>query len=164
MDAPQPSMTRPERIVRRFLMSRPGIWFGRYVLPRLDRPLLYLSRGRFSMSPGQPILLLVTIGAKSGQPRSTPLLYFPDGERIVVIASNGGRARHPGWYHNLRAHPHATVYARGRVGAYVAREANGEERAALWRKAVDYFAGFTLYEERTTRHIPVIVLTPHAES
>ena len=154
------SMSLPERLVRRFLVSRFGIWFGRYVLPYLDRPLLYLSRGRVSMSPGQPILLLITIGAKTGRSRATPLLYLPDGDCVIVIASNGGRDRHPSWYYNLRAHPQATVYRDGRARSYRAYEATGEERAALWRKAVDYFDGFTLYEQRTARHIPVLVLAP----
>jgi deazaflavin-dependent oxidoreductase (nitroreductase family) len=153
-------MTWPERIIRRFLVSRPGIWFGRYVLPHLDRPLLYLSRGRVSMSPGQPMLLLVTIGARSGRQRPTPLLYLPDGDRIIVIASNGGRDRHPAWYYNLRANPQATVHLGGRVGAYVAYEASGAERAALWRRAVEYFEGFALYEQRTRRSIPIFVLQP----
>ena len=160
MCAAQRSMNWPERVVARFFVTRPGIWFGYHVLPRLDRPLLYLSRGRISMSPGQPILLLITAGAKSGRRRATPLLYLPDGERVVVIASNGGRDRHPAWYYNLRAHPEVTVFLRGRVGAYRAYEAQGEERAELWRRAVDYFAGFALYEQRTARHIPVMVLTP----
>jgi deazaflavin-dependent oxidoreductase (nitroreductase family) len=156
----QRSLTRPERAVHAFLMSRPGIWFGRYILPYLDRPLLYLSRGRYSMSYGQPILLLATTGAKSGRRRTTPLLYHQDGERIIVIASNGGRPRHPGWYYNLRATPRATVYAQGRVATYVAHEAQGEERARLWRAAVAFYAGYVLYETRATRPIPVMVLTP----
>jgi deazaflavin-dependent oxidoreductase (nitroreductase family) len=153
-------MRLPERMVRRFLMSRFGIWYGRYILPHLDRPLLYLSRGRYSMSPGQPILLLVSTGARSGRPRPTPLLYLLDGERIVVIASNGGRDRHPAWCYNLRANRQATVYLGGRVGAYVGYEARGQERDALWRKAVEYFEGFTLYEQRTQRSIPIFVLEP----
>lgn len=150
-----------ERMVARFLVTRPGAWFGYYVLPHLDRPLLAASRGLVSMSPGQPILLLITIGARTGQRRATPLLYLADGDRVIVIASNAGRDRHPGWYYNLRAHPFVTVYVRGRVGLYRAHEAQGEERALLWRRASDYFVGFALYEQRTARQIPVIVLTPH---
>jgi F420H(2)-dependent quinone reductase len=160
MSMPESPMTLPERMVRRFLMSRFGIWYGRYVLPYLDRPLLHLTRGRYSMSPGQPILLLITVGAKSGRPRPTPLLYLPDGERIIVIASNGGRDRHPAWCYNLRATPQATVYLGGRVGTYEAYEARGQERAELWRRAVEYFEGFTLYEQRTQRCIPIFVLAP----
>ena len=157
-DAPN-TMSRPERMVRKFLVSRFGIWFGRYVLPYLDLPLLRLSRGRYSMSPGQPILLLVTTGAKTGRKRATPLLYQADGDRLIVIASNGGRDYHPGWYYNLRAHPEATVYRDGRADVYTAREVHGGERAELWAKALQYFDGFSYYEQRTTRHIPVLVLT-----
>jgi len=160
MDLQQRSMNWPERIVARFLVSRPGAWFGYYVLPRLDRPLLYLSRGWVSMSPGQPILLLMTIGARSGQPRTTPLLDLPDDDRVIVIASNAGREPHPGWYYNLRANPEARVFLRGHVRTYCAYEARDEERAALWRRAVDFFAGFALYEQRIARQIPVMVLTP----
>lgn len=146
MRTPQPPIPWPERMVRRFLMSRFGIWYGRYVLPYLDRPLLYLSRGRYSMSPGQPILLLVTTGAKSGRPRATPLLYLTDGDRLIVIASNGGRDLHPAWYYNLRTNPAATAYLGGRVRCCSAYEAHGQERAALWHTAVEYFEGFVLYE------------------
>jgi F420H(2)-dependent quinone reductase len=163
MSTPQPPITWPERMVRRFLMSRFGIWYGRYILPYLDRPLLYVSRGRYSMAPGQPILLLVTTGAKSGRPRAIPLLYVLDGERVVVIGSNGGRDRHPAWCYNLRAHPMATAYLGGHMRAYTAYEARGEERAALWRKAVEYFEGFALYEQRTSRAIPIFVLEPRNE-
>jgi deazaflavin-dependent oxidoreductase (nitroreductase family) len=162
MNSPQPPITWPERMVRRFLMSRFGIWYGRYVLPYLDRPLLYFSHGRYSMSPGQPILLLLTTGAKSGRPRATPLLYLLDGDRVIVIASNGGRDRHPAWYYNLRAHPAAKVYLGGRARCYIAYEAHGQERAALWHKAVDYFEGFALYEQRTCRPIPIFVLEPQS--
>jgi deazaflavin-dependent oxidoreductase (nitroreductase family) len=160
MPGTQPSITWPERMVRQFLMSRFGIWYGRYILPYLDRPLLYLSRGRWSLSPGQPILLLFTTGAKSGRPRAVPLLYLADGERLIVVASNGGRDRHPAWYYNLRAHPAATVYQGGQARAYRAYEARDAERDALWRRAVEYFEGFALYEQRTARHIAVFVLVP----
>ena len=160
MDTPQRSMTLPERLVARFFVTRFGAWLGLYVLPCIDRPLLYLSRGRFSMSPGQPILLLITTGAKSGRRRSTPLLYFRQGDRIVVIASNGGQPRHPAWYYNLRAHPEATVFVGGRVATYVAHEARDEERTALWSRAADYYLGFNVYEQRVARNIPVMVLTP----
>jgi deazaflavin-dependent oxidoreductase (nitroreductase family) len=160
MDAPQRSMTLPERIVARFLVTRFGAWLGLQVLPPIDRQLLYLSRGRLSLSPGQPILLLITIGARSGRRRSTPLLYFEDANRLIVIASNGGQPRHPAWYYNLRAHPQATVFLHGRAGTYSACEAQDEERARLWHRASAYFIGFNLYEQRVMRNIPVMVLTP----
>lgn len=164
MQKSQQRMYWPERVIRRFLATRAGVWFGQKVLARLDRPLLYLTRGRISMSPGQPVLLLETLGAKSGKRRLTPLLYFTEGDRIVIIASNGGRNCHPAWYYNLRTHPQAVVYLGGRMATYVAREAHGEERAALWCKAVDYFEGFTLYEQRTMRSIPVFILAPQHDA
>lgn len=164
METPSRPVSRPERIVRKFLVSRFGIWFGRYVLPYLDLPLLKLTRGKASMSPGQPILLLVTTGAKSGQPRSTPLLYQRDGDRLIVIASNGGRDYHPGWCYNLRTNPVATVYLDGQVRRYRAREVQGSERATLWRKALAFFDGFAFYEQRTRRPIPVFVLEPVSDA
>ncbi|GAC1565268.1 MAG: hypothetical protein NVS2B7_39470 [Herpetosiphon sp.] len=160
MVAPQRPMNKIERLVARFLVSPVGHWFGLRVLPRLDRPLLYLSRGRVSMSPGQPILLLVTRGARTGKRRATPMLYLPDGDRIVVVASNGGLERHPGWYFNVRSNPGVVVYLRGRVARYRAYEAQGNERDELWRKAVDYYMGFAVYAQWTARRIPVIVLEP----
>jgi deazaflavin-dependent oxidoreductase (nitroreductase family) len=162
MLAPQRPMNRAERIVARFLVSRVGHWIGLYVLPRIDRPLLWLSRGRMSMSPGQPILLLISIGAKTGRRRATPLLFLPDGDRIIVMASNGGLDRHPAWYYNVRAHPQVTVYLRGRVKSYVAREVHDAERMELWQKATNYYIGFSLYEQWTSRQIPVIVLEPQS--
>lgn len=163
MQKHQKTMSMPERMIRRFLVSRFGIWYGRYILPYLDLPLLYLSRGKYSMSPGQPILLLVTTGARSGKRRATPLLYQRDGERVIVIASNGGRDYNPGWCYNLRARPEATLYLEGRAGVYTAYEARGEERAELWRKALAYFEGFAVYEQRTTRYIPIFVLSPRRD-
>ncbi len=150
----------PERLVRRFLISRPGIWYGRHVPPHLDRPLLCLTRGRLSASPGQPVLLLVTTGAKSGKPRATPMIYVRHGERLAVFASNGGRDRHPGRYYNLRAQPAATVYVAGTRELYQAHEATGAERDAYWRQGLQYFEGFAFYEARTRRRIPVMVLVP----
>ena len=160
MLAPQRPMNGIERLVARFLVTRPGAWFGYHILPRLDRPLLYLSRGRVSMSPGQPILLLISVGARSGRRRATPLLYLPDGDRVIILASNAGRPQHPAWYYNVRAHPEVTLFLRGRVGTYYVREAEGAEWDELSRKAVDYFAGFALYEKRIRRRIPILVLSP----
>lgn len=153
-------MNMPERVVARFLVTKAGAWFGWHILPVIDRPLLFLTRGRFSLSPGQPILLLISRGARSDKLRSTPLLYLPDGERLIVVASAGGRDHNPGWYHNLKANHAATVYVRGRAGRYIAREASGGERAMLWQRAKAYNLGFEIYEHRTQRHIPVIMLTP----
>jgi deazaflavin-dependent oxidoreductase (nitroreductase family) len=78
---------------------------------------------------------------KSGQRRSTPLLYATDGDRIVLVASKAGAAKHPAWDHNLKANPKVDVLASGRSGAYVAAEAQGEERTRLWEEVNDLYAG-----------------------
>ena len=143
--------------------TRPGGWFFTTVAPPIDRLLLRLTNGRVNSGIVAPILLLVTTGRKSGQPRSTPLLHLRDEGRFVLIASNGGSRRHPDWYHNLRAHPDATVLIGGRTIACRAHEAQGDERARLWRLAADYNPGYDTYQQRAERRIPVMVLTPSAQ-
>jgi len=123
-----------------------------------------VSQGRWRTTLRWPAVLLTTVGAKSGQPRPIPLLYVTDGENIVLIASNGGSPRHPAWYYNLRAHPEVQLLVNGRTATYTAHEATGAERARLWRKAVDLYAGYETYQQRTRgRQIPVMVLTPKAQ-
>jgi len=145
--------------------SRPGAWFSSRTLPTLDRALYRLSSGRFTVTSatgGVPIIMLTTTGAKSGQPRTVPLIAIPDGDNIVLIASNRGGANHPAWYLNLRAHPQATVVFYGQSAKlFVAREATGAERDAYWRKAVGIYLGYAGYKQRTGgREIPIMVLTP----
>ena len=141
--------------------SRPGGWLYVNVIHRIDRPLLKLSRGRVGSIFGEQLLLLSTTGAKTGRPRTTPLLYIPEGDEVVLIASRGGNTSHPAWYHNLIANPHATVLLKGRTIECVARQALGDERARRWRIANDYFSGWDTYQSHTGgRTIPVMVLTP----
>jgi deazaflavin-dependent oxidoreductase (nitroreductase family) len=129
-----------------------------------DRIVLRISGGRTTavgLTAGLPIMTLTTIGAKSGQVRSVPLVGIPDGDRLVLIASNFGQGHHPAWYHNLKKHPQATVTMNGRRGDYVASEVKGEEYERLWQKAVALYAGYAAYKTRTGgREIPIIVLTP----
>jgi deazaflavin-dependent oxidoreductase (nitroreductase family) len=161
----QPQASWWERSPTRLAALHLGSWLFVRVFSRVDRSLLRLSGGRLSLAIGQPILLLTTRGAKTGHRRSTPLLYVQDGADIILIASNGGRPRHPAWYHNLRAHPEATLLLHGREGRYRAREAHGEERERLWRKAVDAYAGYAAYSRWTGgREIPVMILTRQADS
>ncbi len=144
--------------------SKPGTWFFLNVAPPIDRVLLRWSKGRFSLAGSLPICLLETIGAKSGQPRSTPLMYLRDGERFVLIGSRGGNPRHPAWVHNLRKTPRATVLAEGRRHRVTAHEAEGEERTRLWAQALEVYLGYDVYQERAgQRRIPVVVLTPVAD-
>jgi deazaflavin-dependent oxidoreductase (nitroreductase family) len=126
----------------------------------IDCWLLRVSKGRVGSAISRPVLLLTARGARTGRPRTVPLLYLADRDRLVLVASKGGSPRHPAWYLNLRAHPEATVEIRGRRSTYEAREAEGDERAALWRRAVDVHPGYDVYQSRAGRQIPVMVLTP----
>jgi deazaflavin-dependent oxidoreductase (nitroreductase family) len=155
------NLNRVERVLEDFARSKVGGWYFVNVAMRVDRVLLPLSRGRFSSAPGQQVLLLETVGAKSGERRRTPLVYVTDDDHLVLIASKAGAKRHPGWLHNLRANPRVKVLAPGRSGEYDAREAEGEERGRLWHEAVDYYAGYDTYQDRAgSRRIPVVVLEP----
>ncbi len=149
------------RWVMKLASTRAGGWFFITIAPPIDRALLRLSKGRISTGGAAPILLLTTTGAKSGEPRSTPLLYLRDGERFVLIASKGGHPRHPGWYHNLRVKSEATLLVGGGELRCTAHEAEDEERTRLWKLAAEYNPGYDTYQERASnRRIPVMVLTP----
>ena len=107
---------------------------------------------------GAPVLLLTATGAKSGERRTTPVVYLKDGDRMVIFASKGGAPNNPGWYHNLRANPSATVEVGNEkvdVGAVVTE---GEERERLFRRQAEIFPQFADYERKTTRQIPVVAL------
>jgi F420H(2)-dependent quinone reductase len=111
--------------------------------------------------PGLPSLLLLDhVGARSGTRRTTPLVYMPDGEDFVIVASKGGYAKNPGWLHNLRAHPDTEVQIGGRRIAVRATEATDEDRARIWPRAVKYNPHWGRYEQRTDRKIPVVILRP----
>lgn len=152
-------MSWVERVGTSFAASRVGGWLYDKVCRRIDKVLLPLSKGRLSTGPAQT-LLLRTQGARSGAPRSVPLAYVSCGDDLILIASKGGHPRHPGWYHNLRAHPEAIVEIRGRREKVVAREADGAERADLWQRAVEFYPGYAAYQTRAgSRRIPVMVLS-----
>ena len=109
---------------------------------------------------GRTLLLLHTVGAKSGQERINPVAYVKDGDRFVIIASKGGAPTNPDWYYNLLAHPLVTVEVgteQFRVRATVAAES---ERTRLYDKMVQMMPSFAEYRDKTTRAIPVIILTP----
>jgi deazaflavin-dependent oxidoreductase (nitroreductase family) len=113
---------------------------------------------RFPGAP--PMLLLDHVGAKSGIERTTPLVYVEDGDDLVLVASKGGYPRNPAWFHNLRAHPEATVQVGSRRRAVRARVAGASERDRLWPKAVAVYGGYEDYQERTDREIPLMILEP----
>jgi deazaflavin-dependent oxidoreductase (nitroreductase family) len=150
------------RALTAFAASRPGSWFYLNVANPIDKRLLPATNGRISLSIGQPVLCLEVRGAKTGALRRTPLLFAELGDKLVVIASATGRPKHPAWYRNVSANPRVRIYAPGgRSGEYVARTAEGEERAQGWAAARDLYRGFDVYEQRTAgiRQIPVVVLS-----
>jgi F420H(2)-dependent quinone reductase len=128
---------------------------------RLNVPLYRLSGGRIGGRVGRaPVLLLTTTGRRSGQKRTAPVVYLADGENVIVINTNAGNARVPAWSLNLKANPEAEVERGRRRYPVRARVAEGEERAALWRKHNEQYAGFDDYQRKLDREASVIVLEP----
>ena len=128
----------------------------------LNAWLYRLSGGRLlgRFPGGALICLLTTQGRKSGQPRTAPLLYLADGDDLVVVASQGGAPQHPGWYLNLTARPTAQVQIGSRVFAVTARTVGAEEKARLWPRLVAIYPPYEAYQQRTTRSIPLVRLSP----
>jgi len=128
---------------------------------KVHRWLYRVSGGRVGgRMMGMPVLLLTTTGRKTGQPRTSPLMYFPEGDACVVIASNAGEPRPPAWWLNLGAHPRATIQRGREVTPVLAREARGDERLRLWTKVVQLDPSYETYRQRTNRQIPVVLLEP----
>jgi deazaflavin-dependent oxidoreductase (nitroreductase family) len=148
------------RMISGIASSRPGAWLFSRTIHRIDPLLLRLSGGRLSTAQGFPVLLLTTTGAKTGQRRTLPLLYVEHGDGVAIIASRFGNTKHPGWYHNLRANPRATVEIRGKAREYEARLSTEAERAEIWAKAVAIYPGYERYKARAGRTIPIMVLSP----
>ena len=109
---------------------------------------------------GAPLLLLHTVGAKSGQPRVNPMMYQRVPGGYAVFASKGGAPVNPDWYHNVLAHPRVSAEIGTGDGQFVARVAEGEERERIWTAQKSAYPGFADYEQKTTRQIPVIILEP----
>lgn len=109
---------------------------------------------------GVPICLLTTRGRKTGRPRTLPLLYMRDGDRVVIVASQGGLPKHPMWYLNLRADPRVVVRIGSDVRRMRARTADEAERTALWPRLVEVYADYDNYQSWTDRKIPVVICEP----
>jgi deazaflavin-dependent oxidoreductase (nitroreductase family) len=107
---------------------------------------------------GSKTLLLTTTGRKSGEPRTTPLIYEQDGDKYVIVASKGGAPEHPGWYANLEKDPQVELQVKGDVFPARARTAQGEERERLWKLAAQQWPDYDAYQQKTDREIPVVVL------
>ncbi len=131
------------------------------VTGRIHARVYRATGGRVGHSAGRITnLLLTTTGRRSGQPRTVPLAYLADGDRFVVVASNGGADRPPAWWTNLRAQPSATVQVGSRMLPVVARRATPAEHAELWPRLTAVNPLFAQYARITARQIPVVVLEP----
>ena len=111
-----------------------------------------------------PLILLTTKGAKSGQPRAYPLMAVPYGKNYLAVASKGGAAKNPLWYHNLLAHPDVTIETGNETFAATARLLTGDEREQAFAKAVAVFPPYGQYQKKTTRQIPVFLLERRAHA
>jgi deazaflavin-dependent oxidoreductase (nitroreductase family) len=120
------------------------------------------SGGKFGNKflKGAEVGILTTIGRKSGEPRDSPLLFLPEGDRIVLVASQGGRATNPMWYLNLVANPRVTFQTKRGVVELIAREATDPERDEYWPKLDAMYADFANYRSYTDRKIPIIICDP----
>lgn len=128
---------------------------------RLHAWLWRLTRGRFVAGIGAaPFLLLTSKGRKTGQPRTTPLLYLADGGDLIVIASFGGNDLHPTWYLNLEECPEAEVIIRGQRRRVTSHQLSIEEKKRIWPRLVKLYPQFEVYQQRTTRDIPLLRLIP----
>ncbi len=154
------------KINRRIASSKPGAKLFSLIAHHLDGNSLRWTHGRFAPGAfltGAPLVMLTAVGAKSGQPRTIPLLGTPDGHNIILIASNWGGKKHPAWTYNVRAHPQVQLTIRGVTKPYVAHEVTGSERQRCWQQAVAVYPGYEAYKSRTDgREIPVFLLTPTA--
>ena len=156
-----------QKTLLKFTSSKLGARIASRVLHPIDKAILKFTKNRSSLTSilsGIPVIVLTTIGAKSGIPRTVPLLGVIKGEDVVLMASNWGQARHPSWYYNLKANPEAQLSIHGKTGKYIARDATGVERETYWAEAVNMYAGYAEYKKRiSTREIPMFILSPIRE-
>jgi F420H(2)-dependent quinone reductase len=136
------------------LVAKAALW--------LHVSLYRLTNGRVGgrFIAGTPILLLTTTGRKTGKRRTRPLAYVRDEDRYVLCASNGGSPTHPGWYHNLSATGRAEIQVGPERVAVNARTADPAERSRLFPRFVEMYKGYGAYEDKTSRQIPLVLLTP----
>jgi deazaflavin-dependent oxidoreductase (nitroreductase family) len=153
-------MSLYKRALETFARTPAGDWYLKRIAPHIDPRLLRLTGGRVSTVYPVHVMLLTTTGAKSGQPRTLPLTYFIDGDRLVLVGSNYGGKSHPAWYRNLVANPRVDVLAGKHSGTYLASEITDPvERDRAWALALDVYAGYGDYRERAgDRTIPLIRL------
>jgi deazaflavin-dependent oxidoreductase (nitroreductase family) len=150
--APKPFTPAQERFGSAFIkiMSALNVWVFRLTGGRLG--------ARFP--GGAPVCLVTVTGRKTGQPRTVPLLYLRRGEELVLVASKGGMSHHPTWYHNMMANPRVEVELGTTKRPMVVRRASAAEKAQIWPQLLEMYSDYATYQARTTRDIPVLILTP----
>ena len=165
---PHPQNTTfAQRFIMALSATYPVSWLLSRLLHHLDGFILRITRGRHTATnllTGLPVVWLTATGAKSGLPRTVPLVALKDEDKYILIATYFGNPHHPSWYHNIVAHPEVKLSINGTPRPYLAREALGEERQAYWQQAIDRYRGYELYRLRSKgRQIPVMVLSPAQE-
>jgi len=135
--------------------------FLKHIITPINMWLLKVSKGRFGNTfLGTSVLLLHSVGCKSGLERVTPLFYLEHDEKIILVASNGGNIKNPAWVNNLNANPEAKVNIKGTEIKMHARIANSEEHEFYWPKATEFFSTWEWAQEKSIRKFPIIVLEP----
>ena len=151
-----------QRMLHQIFMLSPVTRFFASWVHHVDKTILKLTRGKYAVSEilGWNIIQLTTIGAKTNQTHTMPLVAVLDGEKIALIASSLGRKKNPGWYYNLKKNPECEVQYRGHSRKFVASETEGNEYEKYWQLALSYYAGYEKYKARAGRKIPVMILEP----
>ncbi len=151
------------KTIARVMSTRPGAWLGYHTAPALDRLSLRLTNGSSTVSQwfaGVPPIWLISVGARSGQSRETPLYGIPVREHLALIGTGFGQRPTPAWAHNLNAHPLAAVRFRDREAEVEARHADFEEEDEVWENGSSIYPGFPEYRKRLERRVFVFVLEP----
>jgi deazaflavin-dependent oxidoreductase (nitroreductase family) len=156
------SIRAHQRWIRWFAATTSGAWLFARVLHRLDRIVFRLSGGRRTLTAalsGLPVIMLTTTGARTGLPRTVPVLGFPIQADVAVAAGNFGRAQDPAWCLNLRRDPHARIVVDGHSRRVAADELAGDAREAVWQQCLAIYPGGTAYATRASaRTIAVFLL------
>jgi deazaflavin-dependent oxidoreductase (nitroreductase family) len=152
--------------MQRIASSQAGAWLFSRILHHFDHAFLTVTRGRTTLAgllTGLPVVVVVTTGAKTGLPRSIPLLCIFDDDHtnaFAIVASNWGQRHLPAWYFNLKKNPRAACSINGKSSEHIAHEAFGDEYDIFWQRATSTYLGFTVYKQRAgARRIPIMVMT-----
>lgn len=144
--------------------SKTGLAVWRKKAAPLEAPLIKASGGRLKLNLAVPMVVLTSLGAKSGERREVPLAYFTDGDDVILIASNYGSKRHPAWYYNLRANPKCELHIGPRGGSFVAKQVNDNaDRDRLYGLAYDRLAGVYAVEDTGSRYCGLLRSSRHVQ-